>query len=209
MSLPAHFFDEQGKLKSHRQRMAEQANIERAVKLVAIHAAAQAPKPVVSPYQARIDELKQRIEYAPSGERRALELRLNALVPAHQAWLDERNEEGRIARLQADPSAKLAIEHAGALERSYKASHPDCDEHAIRLAVELARSTAWNDPAEMTKAYWAAVSELDAKQHQAEDAKLSAALQASAKAQADAVKQELQTAKALGAAERSKLEAQQ
>jgi hypothetical protein len=201
--LPDHFYDERGNLKSFRQRTAERANADRAAKEIAIRAAAQAPKREVSPYAARIDELKSRMEYASPSEARAIQSRLTGLTAAHTLWLSEREDKARIAALQADPLAKLAIEHATALERSFRHSHPNVDEHKVRLAVAIAQSTEFQSPADLTKAYWAAVSELDATQRSAEESKLAAALESQARSNLQVAQQELRTAEARLALARS------
>lgn len=202
------FLNEDGSLKNSKQLAEQRRAKEKANKLVAIEVERRTPKAVVSPYAARIGELNDRLRFCRPSERAAIEMRLRGLEKAHKKWQAEQAESARIQSLAGDDRVRLLREHAAALGRSFKHSHPDVDENHIQVAVALAQS---NDlaPDALHREYWSLVAGIDAKQYAAEDNKVYVAREQAAKAQADASQQELQTAKAFVASERSKLESQQ
>jgi hypothetical protein len=120
------------------------------------------------PLKRHQSELQERLRLAAPSEKESIRQRLR-ILGSEIARRDEQAErQAQIEKLAADKSVQLAREHAEALKRSFKATHPACNEADINFAIALAESNEWDSPERLSADYWQAVSRLDDLQAQAD-----------------------------------------
>lgn len=190
MTLPPDFLRPDGTVKSFDERMRDRRKaVQRAEQIRQQVQQQTARATTVSPHASRIAELRRELDGYPLPARRAqIERRLAVLVPEQERWEQQQAEQARQNRFAADPAVKLVRESAEAVARSWQSMYPFASEEAVQVAIELARSTAWDDPADLSRAYWSALSEIEEANLQSER---SAALELdanAAKAEAEAMR---------------------
>jgi hypothetical protein len=150
-----------------------------------IDAKAAESRAATNPFAARVADLEARLKWAPPMDVAGIERRLTMFRSEAEQWAAERAAEEKRAAFRADPAIANLSEHAGALERSYAASHPDVSADDVAFVLALAKSDAFATPGEQSAAYWGAVRALEERQAAAEAEKLQDAMNKSQAAAAD------------------------
>jgi hypothetical protein len=176
-----------GTLAERQQQRKAQSELQREI-AEQVAAKAAESRPAANPFAAHVAELESRLKWAAPHEVGGIERRLGMFREQAEQWAAERAAEVRRAAFKADPAISNLLEHAEALERSHKVSHPDVAAEDVAFVLALASSDAFATPGEQSAAYWQAVRVMEEKQAAAEAARMqdatSKALAASAEYQA-------------------------
>lgn len=151
-----HWFDN-GRLKTTAEIRADEATAKSAADRVAAELRARTTKvlsddaKLIQNLSALIDQRTQEAKYLSPQERVSAAQYVDTLK-ARRAEVEAKiSEEKRIAEFQRSRQFQLVQEHAESFGRS---PPPDSDPQAVALAIAIARSTEFTDPAEYARMYF-------------------------------------------------------